>query len=88
MEIDWEDWDIEEEDPYILGDFKGHEDFYYFLVKNEILDEYKTNFHISFNSSTTLKDFLRITDKYNYITTGFNWDLGIGIEWINYHHKC
>jgi len=42
--IDWDDWDTQEE-PSVPEEFEGHEDFYNFLVENDILDKFIYNYN-------------------------------------------
>jgi len=79
--IEW-NWVQEENDDSIPDDFKGYEDFYYFLIKNNILNNYIENFH---NDSIarlrypikykTLSKMFSSVDKDDFIDQAFIWSL-------------
>jgi hypothetical protein len=55
--IDW-DW-VDEEKSNIPDDFKGNENFYNFLVDNNVLDKFIYNFNnYKLKKNINLKDFL------------------------------
>jgi len=89
--IDWDDWDDMEEDPNIPDDFKGHEKFYNFLKRNNILDKYVENYDPDFSNipKRTLNKCLNDEPVKSYISTAFRWvysKQGISF-WFDYQYK-
>jgi len=81
--IDFNDWDEEEVDPYhiVPGDFKGHEDFYNFLVENNAYESYIYNFKL--HRGDNIKQFFekyKVKQK-NYIRSAFIWLITESINW-------
>jgi len=73
-DIDWDDWDIEENDPEINNIFIGNEFFYNFLVKNHFLDMYIEKYDKTFgNQNRTLKEFLKHEKPINFLSNAFYW---------------
>jgi len=77
LNIDFNDW-IEINIP---NDFIDHEDFYQFLIDNNILHKYVNNFYnckdISISrirdNFTTIKMYLNFYSKSQFISSAFNW---------------
>ena len=87
-DIDWDDWEEEENDPYeVPYEFKGNEKFYKFLVDNDILEDYITNYYNGFNQQTTLKKFLKSRDMKNYIILSFDWSTTDNNYWLKYNRQ-
>jgi hypothetical protein len=74
--IEW-NWVQEENDDSIPDDFKGYEDFYYFLIKNNILDNYIENIYndSEFIKYKTLSKFFSSFYKDIFINQAFNWSI-------------
>jgi hypothetical protein len=90
------DWDFDkEEERNIPVEFKGHEDFYDFLVDNDILDKWINNFEkdvswrkdVIWRNKKEIHDFLN--NNINYIDHAFNWsDTEEGYDfWIKIYNK-
>jgi hypothetical protein len=70
--IEWDVWDTQEE-PIVPKEFKGHEDFYNFLVDNDVLDKYMENYDEGI-SGLSLENFLNSAGRpTNYISWAFIW---------------
>jgi len=74
-DIDWDDFDIEEDDPNTHKDFEGNEKFYKFLKDNNVLDRYMNNYDPFYegNGNISLFKFLNICMNKNYIFKAFLW---------------
>jgi hypothetical protein len=59
------EWEFDEEETNVPVEFKGHEDFYDFLVNNDILDKWINNFY---QYKKEIYDFLNNISMY-----AFNW---------------
>ena len=68
--IDWDDW--EEEENSIPDDFIGHEDFYNFLVDNDVLDTYLYNFKND-KHQKDFKKFINQVRDTHLIDAAFTW---------------
>jgi hypothetical protein len=66
---------IDEEKPYIVPEFEGNEDFYNFLVDNDVLDKYIDNYNEYKFKKISLKKYLKNIDKKNLIDNSFNWEI-------------
>lgn len=86
--IEW-NWVQEEIDDSIPYAFKGYEDFYYFLIKNNILDNYIENFYNDSNFKyKTLSKMFSSVDKDNFIEQAFIWSLTPeGNTFWSYHNN-
>lgn len=69
------------EDIFMEGDdFYTNEDFYYFLVDNNILDKFTSNFDTDYIYTKTkmnvdsIYDFLIRCDRRDYIYVSFDWN--------------
>jgi len=69
------DWDWVDEEKSEVSDFEGCEDFYNFLIDNNILDEYIYNFNKYKLDNKDLKVFLDIYNKRYYLLESFLWKL-------------
>jgi len=86
---DFDNFDIEEEDPNIHPDFLGHEKFFEYLKNFNILDEYIKNYDSFFVSRNldTIKSFLDNTKCVEYINFAFDWSFDNIIQWSYYNSK-
>jgi DNA-binding transcriptional MocR family regulator len=62
------DWDFDEEESDVPDKFKGHEDFYDFLVDNGVLDKWINNLRIK-----NVHDFLNNNINRYYFDLAFFW---------------
>jgi len=96
MNINFNNWDYIEID----DEFENHQDFYFFLVNNNILNNYIKYFNHSDSIIwrnnqyvlkkykkyiTNIKDFLNHIEQNRYINTAFDW--GSTNEGFNYWEK-
>jgi hypothetical protein len=67
------EWEFDEEESDVIDEFKGHKDFYDFLVDNDILDKWINNLRKQTNKK--IHEFLNYhIDKYYF---------GLAFFWIN-----
>jgi hypothetical protein len=70
------DWDWVDEEKSEVSDFEGCEDFYNFLIDNNILDEYIYNFNkYKLDNKLDLKVFFDNYNKRDYLLKSFLWKL-------------
>jgi hypothetical protein len=74
------DWNyIDEEKPDIMPEFKDNEDFYNFLVENDVLDKFIDHYNKYKFKKISLKKYLKNKKKlnliYNLIDYSFNWTI-------------
>jgi hypothetical protein len=69
------EWEFDEEETNVPDEFEGHEDFYNFLVNNDILDKWINNFEkaVTWRNKEEIHDFLNIIDKSYYFDLAFFW---------------
>jgi hypothetical protein len=83
------DWDFEEEEERVPDEFKGHEDFYNFLVDNGVLDQWINNLGNKNIPDLLNKDINIINYAFNWTSTeeGFNFWYKIHKKWINEKYR-
>jgi len=75
-QVNWDDFDDEEIDPYIPDDFKGHEDFYNLLLNHMVFDKFTNDFELNkrYNGYSSLKSYFNETHPKYYINNAFYWN--------------
>jgi len=78
LNINFNDWDEVSDNS---NEFKGHMDFYNFLIKNNILDSFLINFKHGYKwrnkleiKSNNLFDYIKEVKIIEYISGAFLWD--------------
>jgi len=73
-DIDWDDIDIEEEDPNkIPTDFIGYEEFYYFLKNKGLYDKFIYNHKLYPVFDVSLRKYFDSKDISTFLSSAFYW---------------